>query len=282
MPDPFLLHQLQQPKKPMPLHFRREVPMIQRFLERAIPNQSPAYRGLVVRAYAEVAPLILGPGLRYLVGGVFAAVTGRREKRIEHFLDGAVYWGDRVRRFTRTRVVHFDTIACPPSGHLILVNHVNELDFAFDGLVLRKPYLANETIKRTLFAYWWMRGMGSQVFDQRQSRTIAKSVRALLAALPRRSYIVYPEGGNSYGEEIHPLRKGMLKLAFEHGIPVFVVLKSGLASFQQQQRDNVVGYLPLGTIQPRDFPDWKAFREYIHSRMASEKPGLDARVRALR
>jgi len=256
--------------------------MIRRFLERAIPNQSDGYRRLVVRAYAAVAPLILGPALHHLVKGLFAAVMGRRERRIEHFLDGAVLWGERVQRFTRTRVHQFGTVECPPAGHLILLNHVNELDFAFDCLVLRKPYLANETIKRTLFAYWWMRGMGSQVFDQRQSRTIARSVHALLAALPLRSYIVYPEGGNSYGETIRPLRKGMLKLAFEHRIPVFVVLKSGLASFQEQQRDNVVGYLPLGTIEPEGFSDWMAFRTHIHERMCAEKPGLDARVRALR
>lgn len=256
--------------------------MIQRLLESAIPNQTAAYQRLVVRAYAEVAPLILGPGLPHLVRGLFAAVTGRRERRIEHFLEGAGVWGRRVMRFTRTRVVQLEAVACPPSGHLVLVNHVNELDFAFDSLVLRKPYLANHTIKQTLFAYWWMRGMGSQVFDKSQVRTISRSVRALMAALPRQSYIVYPEGGLSYHEPIRPLRKGMVKLAFEQGIPVFVVLKSGMASFQEQQRDNVVAYLPLGTIQPRDFPDWQAFREHIHLRMVAEKPGLDARVLALR
>ncbi|MEO8382154.1 MAG: 1-acyl-sn-glycerol-3-phosphate acyltransferase [Acidobacteriota bacterium] len=252
------------------------------FLERAIPNQSDAYRRLVVRAYAEIGALVLGPALPYLLRAVFAQVRGRREERIERCLEGAVYWGNRVRRFTRTRVVQLGAVECPAAGHLILINHVNELDFAFDGLVLRKPYLANQTIKRTLFAYWWMLGMGSAVFDQGHSRTIARSVRALLAGLPKRSYVVYPEGGNSYGEEIRPLRKGMLKLAFENRIPVFVVLKSGLASFQERQRDNVIGYLPLGTLQPADFPDWQAFREAIHTRMAVEKPGLDAKVLELR
>lgn len=256
--------------------------MIQRFLERAIPNQSAAYRGLVVRTYAEVVPVILGPAIHHLARGLYYAATGRREKKVEQFLDGSVRWGERVRRFTRTRVLQFGALDCPPSGHLILVNHVNELDFAFDCLMLRKPYLANETIKRTLFAYWWMRAMGSVVFDQRQSRTIAKSVRALMAGLPRLSYIVYPEGGNSYAEEIRPLHKGMLKLAFEHRIPLFVVLKSGMAAFQEQQRDNVLGYLPLGTIQPEDFPDWRAFRDHIQALMKSEKPALDARVRAAR
>lgn len=255
--------------------------MIRRLLERAIPDQSEEYRALVLRTYAGVLPLIFGPALPHLARGLWYAATGRREKKIEQFLDGAVVWGERVRRFTRTSVLEFGDLQCPPAGHLILVNHVNELDFAFDCLVLRKPYLANETIKRTLFAYWWMRAMGSEVFDQRLSRTIAKSVRALRAGLPRHSYIVYPEGGNSYGEEIRPLRKGMLKLAFDHRIPVYVVLKSGLASFQRQQRDNIVAYLPLGTIQPADFADWKAFRDHIHSLMCTEKPRLDERVRAM-
>lgn len=253
--------------------------MIQRLLERAIPNQSAAYRSLVVRTYVDTLPAMFGPAFHHLVKGSFFALMRRRERKIEQFLDGSVIWGERIRRFTRTRVILFGTLDCPPSGHLILVNHVNELDFAFDCLVLRKPYLANETIKRTLFAYWWMRAMGSEVFDQRLSRTIAKSVRALMAGLPRHSYVVYPEGGNSYGEEIRPLRKGMLKLAFEHRIPVYVVLKSGMASFQQKQRDNVVGYLPLGTIDASAFPTWQAFRDHVHALMSAEKPLLDQRVR---
>jgi 1-acyl-sn-glycerol-3-phosphate acyltransferase len=252
----------------------------ERLLDRTIPGQSKAYQRLVVRIYAEVIPSILGPGLHNLVKGLACAATGRREERIEQFLDGSVVWGERVRRFTRTRIVRFGRIDCPAAGHLILLNHVNEVDFAFDSLVLRKPYLANEAIKRTLFAYWWMRGMGSQVFDHRKARSISASVRSLVAGLARRSSIVYPEGSNSYGEEIRPLRKGILKVAFENHIPVYLVLKSGMAAFQERQRDNVVGYLGMGTIQPTDFPTWTAFRDHIHALMSSEKPRLDECVRA--
>ncbi|HYM61802.1 MAG TPA: 1-acyl-sn-glycerol-3-phosphate acyltransferase, partial [Thermoanaerobaculia bacterium] len=233
----------------------------------------------VVRIYADVLFAMFGPGMPYLIKGLGCTLIGRHEQRIKVFLEGSVIWGDRVRRLTGTRIVRFGQIDCPESGHLILLNHVNEMDFAFDSLVVHKAYLANEAIKRTLFAYWWMRGMGSQVFDHRQARSIPASVRGLVAGLARHSYIVYPEGGNSYGEQIRPLRKGMLKVAFDNRIPVYVVLKSGMAAFQERQRDNVIGYTGLGTVQPADFPTWTAFRDHIHALMSSEKPLLDERVR---
>ena len=250
------------------------------WLERAIPGQSAAYRRLVVRVYAAVVPCVLGPGAQHLVKGLFHAALGHKDRKIEEFLDGSVVWGEHVRRMTETTLIRFNEISPPPKGHLILVNHINELDFAFDCLVLRKPYLANETIKQTFFAYWWMRAMGSEVFDYRNPRTISKSVRAVIAGLERHSYLVYPEGSNSYREEIGGLRKGMLKLAFEHRIPVYVVLKSGVAAFQQQQRGNVLGYHALGTLDPASFSGWALFRDHIHSLMKSEKPLLDERVRA--
>jgi 1-acyl-sn-glycerol-3-phosphate acyltransferase len=105
-------------------------------------------------------------------------------------------------------------------------------------------------------------------------------VRALVRGLEQRSYIVYPEGGNSYNEDIGPLRKGMLRLAHEHRVPAYVVLKSGMASFQQQSAGNYVGYTALGTVDPTEFHDWTAFRDRVHELMAAEKPGLDERVRA--
>ncbi len=250
------------------------------WLERAVPNQPPAYQRLVLRAYASVVPCVLGPAVQHLAKGLFYTASGNRTKKIEEFLDGSVVWGEHVRRMTRTTLLRFNAIDPPPRGHLVLVNHVNELDFAFDCLVLRKPYLANAAIKQTFFAYWWMRAMGSEVFDHRSPRTISKSVRALLKGLEQRSYVVYPEGSNSYTEEIGALKKGMLKLAYEHRIPAYVVLKSGMAAFQQQQRDNFLGYVALGTVDPAAFADWTSFRDRVHDLMATEKPRLDERVRA--
>lgn len=252
--------------------------MIKRWLEHAIHGQPASFRRLVVRVYAEVIFCILVPALPQLLRGLFYAAIGRREKKIDQFLTGAQIWGRRVVRVTRTRLERFGPIDVPAAGHLILVNHVSELDPAFDSLVLRSPYLANEMIKNTIFAYWWMRAMGSEVFDRRKPRTIAKSVRALLAALQRRSFIVYPEGSNGYGEDIRPLRKGMIELAFEHRIPVFIVLKSGIAAFREQPSDNIVAYTAVGTVRPEEFADWRAFRDHVQMLMITEKPRLDARV----
>lgn len=246
-----------------------------RLLDRHIPVPSDAYKLLVLKVYLAVPKCIVFDARSNLARGMFFKLRGRRGSQFDEFLTGSAIWGEFVRKRTSTTIVRVNEIAPPAAGHLILLNHVNEIDFAFDCLVIRRPFFANQQIKSSFFAYWWMKAMGSQVFDYRQPKSIADSMRSLLRLLDTTSYIVYPEGGNSYSEEIRPLKKGMIRLAYENGIPVYVVLKSGLSKFQLGSSDRSIGYKACGTVSPSDFGGWEPFHARIQELMTSEKRALD-------
>jgi 1-acyl-sn-glycerol-3-phosphate acyltransferase len=186
-----------------------------------------------------------------------------------------VVWGHAVVRLTKSKVHFTNPIEVPDSGHMILLNHINELDFPFDCIAVSKPFLANQAIKSSIFAYWWMSAMGSQVFDTSQQRTIATSVRNLMDGLKEKSYIVYPEGSNSYSEEIKPLKKGMIKLAYEKRVPVFLLVKSGIRKFQEVQENLTIGYKSAGVLDPNSYNSWEDFRDAIYNKMVETKKSLD-------
>ena len=207
--------------------------------------------------------------------GIYYFLTKNRLKQYREFTKGSVVWGHAVVRLTKSKVHFTNPIEVPDSGHMILLNHINELDFPFDCIAVSKPFLANQAIKSSIFAYWWMSAMGSQVFDTSQQRTIATSVRNLMDGLKEKSYIVYPEGSNSYSEEIKPLKKGMIKLAYEKRVPVFLLVKSGIRKFQEVQENLTIGYKSAGVLDPNSYNSWEDFRDAIYNKMVETKKSLD-------
>lgn len=252
-----------------------------KFLDRHLGGQSRAYQFFVARVYIRALPLVFSNAFPNLCQGIYQSLFGTREKRIQAFLDGSRKWGSMVQRMSGARVHAFNEIEVPASGHLVFSNHVNEIDFPYDCYFICKPYLANQVIKKTLVAYWWMRAMGSEVFDNRNTMSVSISVKKLLRGIRTNSYIVYPEGRNTYSESINPLKKGMVKLAYDHKIPIVVVLKSGVASYQSHQKGNKVGYRSLGTVRPTDYPNWEALRDYLQKIMEEGKIALDRETEAL-
>jgi 1-acyl-sn-glycerol-3-phosphate acyltransferase len=207
--------------------------------------------------------------------GIYYFLTKNRLKQYREFTKGSVVWGQAVVRLTKSKVHFTNPIEVPESGHMILLNHINELDFPFDCIAVSKPFLANQAIKSSIFAYWWMSAMGSQVFDTSHQRTIATSVRNLMNGLKEKSYIVYPEGSNSYSEEIKPLKKGMIKLAYEEKVPVFILVKSGIRKFQDVQENLTIGYKSAGVLDPTFYNSWEEFRDAIYNKMVETKKSLD-------
>lgn len=67
----------------------------------------------------------------------------------------------------------------------------------------------------------------------------------------------------------------MVKIAFDQKIPVFVVLKSGVTTYQNYQKGNVVGYMSLGVHDPTDFSSWEEFQTYLTNLMQTKKQELD-------
>ena len=104
------------------------------------------------------------------------------------------------------------------------------------------------------------------------------AIQFLMEGLKEQSYIVYPEGGNSYSEEIRPLKKGMIKLAFDQKVPVVVILKSGVTKLQEVQKDIVIGYRNCGILDPVNYGTWEELRDAIHTKMIEDKKILDQEV----
>lgn len=245
-----------------------------KYLKQNLADQSQDYHWLIVRTYMEAIIVIFTRAKWILVKGIFYSFFNQ-EKKANAFLDGSWHWGDKMMKVTNTKLVLANEIKIPEKNYMVFVNHVNELDFPFDCYVIKKPYLANQQIKSSYVAYWWMKAMGSQVFDTSQARTIATSVRNLVDGLKMYSFIVYPEGHNSYNEEIKPLKKGMIKVAFENKIPAVIVLKSGITKFQTKQKGNVIGYKFAGTVDPNQFKTWEEMKDFTFKLMVTEKKNLD-------
>lgn len=248
---------------------------IGKFMDRHLSGMPRSYQYFVAKVYLRAFPLVVTRVFPNLVNGIYQSLFGTKEKRIAAFLDGSKKWGISVQNMSKASLTAFNDILVPEKGHLIFSNHVNEMDFPYDCYYIKKPYLANQVIKKTLVAYWWMKAMGSEVFDNRNNMSITISVKNLLKGIKHNSYIVYPEGRNTYTETIQPLKKGMVKLAFDHKIPVMIVLKSGIASYQEYQKNNKIAYKSFGIVQPQEFSSWESYRTRIQEIMIAGKEELD-------
>ncbi|EOQ89603.1 acyltransferase [Leptospira yanagawae serovar Saopaulo str. Sao Paulo = ATCC 700523] len=252
-----------------------KIPVVDNLIEKNLHGLSVHYGRLVMKVYLRITLLVFGKASPFLIRGLYRAITGNKEKRIKEFLEGTKVWAEDVKKITKSTVLVLNEFTVPEKGHMIFLNHVNEMDFPYDCYVIRKPFLANQVIKKAWFAYWWMTAMGSQVFDNSKAMSIAVSVKNLIEGLKTTSYIVYPEGKNTYSEEIQPLKKGMVKIAFDQKIPVFVAVKSGVTTYQEYQKGNVVGYLGLGVHNPNEFANWEEFQTHLYQLMHSKKQELD-------
>lgn len=244
--------------------------------DKGLPGKTDEFKKLVVRTFIRVPRTIFFTrAIVHLMRGIYYSWRKKIPQKQQEFLIGSSIWGEKTQKMTDTEIKLLNEIEVPEKGHFIFLNHVNEMDFAFDCLLLKKPFLANQEIKNTYVAYWWMKAMGSEVFDRSDKRTIARSVKNLLKGLKAQSYIVYPEGRNTYSEEVKPLKKGMINLSFKLKIPILVVVKSGMTAFQVQPKKNVLAYKSCGIVDPRSFASWEELREHIRQLMQDEKKKMD-------
>jgi len=252
-----------------------KIPILDDFLVKALKGQTAEYGHFVIKIYLRVILLIFGKASPFLIKGLWYAARGKKEERIEAFLKGSKVWAEDVRNITKTNLILFNDMKPPTKGHFIFLNHVNEIDFPYDCYAIGRPYLANQVIKKTLFAYWWMLAMGSLVFDNSRAMSIVVSIKNLIVGLATSSYIVYPEGHNSYREEIQPLKKGMVKIAFDQKIPIYVAVKSGVTTYQNYRKGNTVGYMEVGTYYPSDFEKYEDLQNHLYEVMCAKKKELD-------
>ena len=254
------------------------MPVLDSLFEKVLPGQTREYQLLVLNCYARIIPLIFFKAQRHLWKGTYFHSKGDSEKGAREFLVGSKIWSESVIKKTKSTIKLWNEISPPQKHHFLFVNHTNEMDFPFDCYVIGKPYLANQTIKKTFFAYHWMKAMGSEVFDSSKQMSIAMSVKNIIRGLGTTSYIVYPEGRNTYTEEFQQIKKGMVKLAFENKIPIWMCVRSGAASFQKKQSGNTIHYKALGTANPTDFNSTEELLEHLQKTMSAGKAELNAKL----
>ena len=71
----------------------------------------------------------------------------------------------------------------------------------------------------------------------------------------------------------------MIKIAHEKNIPISLVIKSGIAKFQQKTKGNVIGYKACGIIKPENYGKWEDLRDYLYEKKVQEKKHLDEEVK---
>jgi 1-acyl-sn-glycerol-3-phosphate acyltransferase len=248
-----------------------------KYLTNSLGDLPEGYKKLIISSYLYAPRLMLTSAFPKMLRGILKSSV-RSEHAYKEFLEGSKMWGSGIIKRTKTNLIVTNTIDIPEAGHLVFLNHVNELDFPFDSYVINKPYLANQHIKSTYFAYWWMKAMGSQVFDNSQKRTISQSVKNLVKGLKKHSFVVYPEGQNTYDEAIKPLKKGMIKVSFDNKIPIYIAVKSGVSMLQKQSSGNTIGYRSYGVLQPENFATWEEYRDKIFTILCEEKAALDKEI----
>ena len=157
----------------------------------------------------------------------------------------------------------------PKSGHIILVNHVNEFEFMPDRRVINKPFLANQALKVSPMIYAALRLGAGITFDEFDGRDMAASLGHMQEILKETSVIVYPEGRRTFSEEIQDLKTGVLKMAFKQGIPVTPVMKTGMATLRPFA--TTLHYFSPGTVRPEDHADFRGFFDEVKRLMRESK-----------
>ena len=246
-------------------------------ISKRVGSLSIFYRKLVFRTYLQVLVSVFFDSFFCCLKGLFFLLMKKEYKSQLSFIQGSFIWGKKIIRLLNIEVVKLNHFFIPSSKHFIFINHVNEIDIPLDNFVINKPFLANQTIKKMILAYWWAKAMGSEIFDPKKVSTILKSIKRLMEQLHNHSYIVYPEGHNGYKEELQPLMKGIMKIAYDKKIPIYLLLKSGMTQFQKKEHQGTfkIVYKFICIIKPEDYKNSKVFQQFIISKMNSEKSKLD-------
>ena len=117
--------------------------------DKAIPVKSDEYKKLVVRTYIKVPGFIFfSNAILNLWKGIYCAIRGNEKQKQIEFINGSIKWGTHIAKKTKTQIKELNTIEVPDSGHFIFLNHVNEMDFPFDCKIAKKPFLANQELKK--------------------------------------------------------------------------------------------------------------------------------------
>jgi len=148
--------------------------------------------------------------IRVLAGGGRSGVRSRGE------------WLTRWSRRT-LRVIHVQLqfSGAPPSGGLLVANHLTYLDILVLAAAHPMVFVAKSEV-RAWPVFGWLARMGGTLFVRRDHRGDVSRVNAELAAAVAAGsvVVVFPEGTSSDGHEVLPFRSSLLAPAAAGAWPV--------------------------------------------------------------
>ena len=156
-----------------------------------------------------------------------------------------------------------------PRGCVVLCNHVNWSDFVLDITFLPDGvYVSRNVLKLVFFPGSLIRSwlFGDMIYFSRGKKDAKRPLYDAVAAkcAEGRSVIVYAEGTRNPTGEKMPLRVGLIKLAYDRGIPLYVSMVSNKYAIVDEKAFKVT----LGEtienkmsklVRPEDFADLQAF-----------------------
>lgn len=214
-------------------------------------------------------------GLMYIMYLVFIGLNWTAMWYIVKRMFG---WKESHRAFVESLLEYLDpeileVAKGPEEGCMVLANHVNWSDFVIDiCLVPRGVYVSRNVLKFLFFPGSLCRDYlyGDVVFFKRGWKDSKAQLYADVEGKVKegRSVIVYPEGTRNPKAEKLPLKLGLIKLAYEKNIPVYVSMTSGKPDILDEHRKLVtlgqkIRNRKTDILHPRDYDNFDSFVKAI-------------------
>ncbi len=192
--------------------------------------------------------------------------TGKRQHQC------ARAWGAFVLWISRVQVITQGTDQLDPKrGYIFMANHLSMFDhWAFLG---RLPFHVGFAAKASLFSIpllgWHLSRSGSIPIDRKRPRRTLQYFEEIGEAIKRGvSFVIYPEGGRTFGDGLAPFKRGAFLLAKSASAPIVPVTIIG--AHRRLRRGSII--IRPGMMKMIFHPVLE-FREYKHmdSRQLSDR-----------
>jgi len=161
------------------------------------------------------------------------------------------------------------TAAGGERGCVVLCNHVNWSDFVLDIVFLPGGvYVSRNVLKIVFFPGSFIRSwlFDDMIYFSRGSKDAKRPLYDAVAdkCAAGRHVIVYAEGTRNTTGERKPLKVGLIKLAYDRGIPLYVSMVSNKYAIVDEKRLRVtlgaeIRNVVSGLVRPEDFDGLDAF-----------------------
>jgi len=137
-------------------------------------------------------------------------------------------WSQFILRVSRVQVEMSGLDQLDPArGYLFAANHLSMFDhWAFLACLPRQfRFVAKASLFQLPFLGWHLRRSGNLAVDRQQHRKTLRVFRAAAKKMEEHglSFVVYPEGARTWGDQVLPFKRGSLLLARYAKAPIVPV-----------------------------------------------------------